>query len=44
MVVAYQAIREALRQNPTLGDLRTAAFKTAIDKIAQSYMDLGVFP
>jgi glutamate dehydrogenase (NAD(P)+) len=44
MVVAYHAIREALRQNPELGDLRAAAFRTAIDKIARSYLDLGVFP
>jgi len=44
MVVAYQAIRETLKQNPALGDLRAAAFRTAIDKIAKSYMELGVFP
>jgi glutamate dehydrogenase (NAD(P)+) len=44
MVVAYHAIRETLKQNQTLGDLRTAAFRIAIDKIARSYMDLGVFP
>jgi glutamate dehydrogenase (NAD(P)+) len=44
MVVAYQAIREAYRQTPALGDLRAAAFRTAIDKIARSYLDLGVYP
>jgi glutamate dehydrogenase (NAD(P)+) len=44
MVVAYHAIRDVLKLNPTLGDLRAAAFRTAIDKIARSYMDLGVFP
>jgi hypothetical protein len=33
-----------LKQHPALGDLRAAAFRTAIDKIARSYMDLGVFP
>ncbi len=44
MVVAYQSIREAFKQNPDLGDLRAAAFRTAIDKIARSYLDLGVFP
>jgi glutamate dehydrogenase (NAD(P)+) len=44
MIVAYQSIREVFKQNPDLGDLRAAAFRTAIDKIARSYLDLGVFP
>jgi glutamate dehydrogenase (NAD(P)+) len=44
MIVAYQAIREALKKNPKLGDLRAAAFLTAIDKVARSYRELGVFP
>jgi glutamate dehydrogenase (NAD(P)+) len=44
MIVAYHAIREGLKQNPKLGDLRAAAFLTAIDKIAVSYRELGVFP
>ena len=44
MVVAYHAIREAYKQNPALGDLRAGAFRTAIDKIARSYLELGVYP
>jgi glutamate dehydrogenase (NAD(P)+) len=44
MVVAYHAIRETWKQEPTLGDLRAAAFRIAIDKIARSYLDLGVYP
>jgi glutamate dehydrogenase (NAD(P)+) len=44
MTIAYQEIRQTLRRRPELGDLRTAAFVVAIDKIARSYMDLGVFP
>ena len=44
MIVAYHAIRDALKQRPALGDLRAAAFRTAIDKIARSYLELGVFP
>ena len=44
MIVAYHAIREALKRNPKMGDLRAAAFLTAIDKIAVSYRELGVFP
>lgn len=44
MIVAYHAIREALKGNPRLGDLRAAAFLTSINKIARSYLELGVFP
>lgn len=44
MIVAYQEIREALRQKPELGDLRTAAFYVAIKKIALSYQLMGIFP
>jgi glutamate dehydrogenase (NAD(P)+) len=44
MAVAYHAIRETLVRHPELGDLRAAAFRTAIDKIAKSYLDLGVYP
>ena len=44
MIVAYQDIREALRAEPKMGDLRTAAFKRAIDKVAVVYEELGIFP
>jgi glutamate dehydrogenase (NAD(P)+) len=44
MIVAYSGIRETLKNTPALGDLRAAAFRTAIDKIARSYLELGVFP
>jgi glutamate dehydrogenase (NAD(P)+) len=44
MVVAYHTIREAFKRTPALGDLRAAAFRTAIDKVARSYMELGVYP
>ena len=44
MIVAYQNIREVLRAEPGLGDLRTAAFKRAIDKVAVVYEELGIFP
>jgi glutamate dehydrogenase (NAD(P)+) len=44
MVVAYQEIREALGRRPALEDLRTAAFFNVINKVAQSYLDLGIFP
>jgi glutamate dehydrogenase (NAD(P)+) len=44
MVVAYHAIREEWKANPKLGDLRAAAFLNAINKVARSYLELGVFP
>ena len=44
MIVAYQDIRDALREQPKMGDLRTAAFKRAIDKVAVVYEELGIFP
>ncbi len=44
MVVAYHAIRETYKQHPGLADLRAGAFRTAIDKIARLYMELGVYP
>jgi glutamate dehydrogenase (NAD(P)+) len=44
MSIAYQQIREALRRDPRLRDLRTAAFFVAIDKIARAYLELGIFP
>jgi glutamate dehydrogenase (NAD(P)+) len=44
MVVAYHAVREVLKTNPALADLRAAAFRTAIDKIGRAYLELGVFP
>ena len=44
MIVAYQEIREALRRQPEVGDLRTAAFVTAINKVAIVYQELGIFP
>jgi glutamate dehydrogenase (NAD(P)+) len=44
MIVAYQDIRETLRAQPEMGDLRTAAFVTAINKVAVVYEELGIFP
>jgi glutamate dehydrogenase (NAD(P)+) len=44
MIGAYQDIREALRQQPEMGDLRTAAFMSAINKVAIVYEELGIFP
>jgi glutamate dehydrogenase (NAD(P)+) len=44
MVVAYHEIVETQRRNRGIKDLRTAAFLDALDKIARSYLELGIFP
>jgi glutamate dehydrogenase (NAD(P)+) len=44
MVVAYGELQDALRTYPTLGDLRTAAFFIAIEKIARTHLERGIFP
>jgi glutamate dehydrogenase (NAD(P)+) len=44
MSEAYCDIRETMLKYRSEMDLRVAAFKIAIDKIALSYMELGVFP
>lgn len=44
MTIAYEEIRETLRQRPALEDLRTAAFFMVIEKIAHAYVELGIFP
>jgi glutamate dehydrogenase (NAD(P)+) len=44
MVAAHQQIRELARRDPRITDLRTAAFLSALDKVAASYLELGIFP
>ena len=44
MIQAYNEIREIRKREPKIGDLRTAAFVNAINKVARSYLELGVFP
>jgi glutamate dehydrogenase (NAD(P)+) len=44
MAVAYQQIREIWKADPKIQGLRTAAFISAINKIATSYVELGIFP
>lgn len=43
MINAYNEIRDIWKKTPGI-DLRTAAFISAIDKVAASYIQLGVFP
>ena len=44
MIMSYHAIMEHFNGNPRVKDMRTAAFVNSIDKIAQSYATLGIFP
>lgn len=44
MISAYHEIMEEFYTNPKVKDMRTAAFVNSIDKIAESYMSLGIFP
>jgi len=43
MIEAYHEIRDIWKKHDGI-DMRTASFIDAIDKVAQSYMELGVFP
>jgi glutamate dehydrogenase (NAD(P)+) len=43
MVNAYREITQ-IRKEKKVGDLRTAAFVNSLEKIAVSYLELGVFP
>lgn len=44
MVVAYHQIHEIWKSDSRIPGLRTAAFMSAINKIATSYAELGIFP
>jgi glutamate dehydrogenase (NAD(P)+) len=44
MVSAYHEIMDVWHQHPKVKDMRTAAFVSAINKIAQAYSSLGIFP
>ena len=44
MVRAYHEVRDRFNINSKIPDLRTAAFVNAIEKIATSYLALGIFP
>ena len=44
MVTAYDEIREVRRRLRAVDDLRSAAYIVAIQKVAQTYLELGVFP
>jgi glutamate dehydrogenase (NAD(P)+) len=44
MIHAYNEIRDTWKKSKKIPDLRTAAFVVAINKIADSYIALGIFP
>ncbi|MFN4081480.1 MAG: Glu/Leu/Phe/Val family dehydrogenase [Saprospiraceae bacterium] len=44
MITAYQYIRHELQLNPSIPDIRTAAFVSALKKIAGDYISMGIFP
>ncbi len=44
MISAYHQIRDLVRRDRRIRGLRTAAFLSALTKIATTYMELGIFP
>jgi glutamate dehydrogenase (NAD(P)+) len=44
MITAYNNIRNRMVNTKGIKDLRTAAFVEAIDKVAISYTNLGIWP
>ena len=44
MITATREIMEIWNNNPNIPDMRTAAYVNAINKVATSYAELGIFP
>ncbi len=44
MITATKEIMDIWRANPEIPDMRTAAYVSAINKVATSYSELGIFP
>jgi len=44
MITATREIMEIWKSNPAIPDMRTAAYVNAINKVATSYSELGIFP
>jgi glutamate dehydrogenase (NAD(P)+) len=44
MITATREIMQIWNDNPTIPDMRTAAYVSAINKVANSYNELGIFP
>jgi glutamate dehydrogenase (NAD(P)+) len=44
MITATREIMDIWQSNPEIPDMRTAAYVSAINKVANSYAELGIFP
>jgi glutamate dehydrogenase (NAD(P)+) len=44
MITATREIMDIWNKNPTIPDMRTASYVCAINKVATSYAELGIFP
>jgi glutamate dehydrogenase (NAD(P)+) len=44
MILSYNQVRDGMKTDPRIPNLRMASFVNAIDKVAQAYLELGVFP
>ncbi|MEO6455148.1 MAG: Glu/Leu/Phe/Val dehydrogenase [Ginsengibacter sp.] len=44
MITATREIMDIWNNNPSIPDMRTAAYVCAINKVATSYVELGIFP
>ncbi len=44
MIDATREIIEIMENNPAIPDMRTAAYVSAINKVARTYNELGIFP
>jgi glutamate dehydrogenase (NAD(P)+) len=44
MISATREIMDIWNSNPEIPDMRTAAYVSAINKVATSYLELGIFP
>jgi glutamate dehydrogenase (NAD(P)+) len=44
MAAATREIMDAWKANPSVPDMRTAAYVVAINKVGTSYAELGIFP
>lgn len=44
MINAVNEVMDCWKKNPAIPDMRTAAYVVAIDKVATTYLELGIFP
>jgi len=44
MITATREIMDIWKKDPSIPDMRTAAYISAINKVATSYAELGIFP